>query len=733
MTTPSALNPALKAPAAIERYFQVSLFLLLATGFVTLATTGKLGFFPVVFVTIALGIRGIQLARGNSFAIPEQWTSILTLAYVAVYAIDYFFVSRAFVDATVHLVLFGMVVKIFSVHRDRDLLYLGVLAFLMVLAASVLTVDTVFLAAFAVFVMLAISTFVSFEMRRSARSAITIQQNAPEHDGRKRKSLARTLSLVSVLLMLGIMLSASVIFFVLPRISGGYLSSYARNDNILSGFRDTIQLGQIGRIQQSDRVVMHVRIGGNPGRFGMRWRGAVLSRFTGKAWSSSLYGGVTASRLGRFDLSPQVLAENPYLLKSAREGRVPTLMYRVHMEPTSTDTLFLAENTFQLSGNFRQIVAHPGQSYRGMYLAHAAPRYEGVAAIGAPDVTKLRASGSEYPRSVTRDYLDLPAIDPQTRRLARSITREAGNPYDKALALENYLQRNFGYTLQLPATEPADPIADFLFNRKQGHCEYFASAMAVMLRDQGIPARIVTGFRGGEFNDLTGSYIVRARNAHAWVEAYFAGQGWVAFDPTPAGDVAGGSMWSRFGLYLDAFRVFWQEWIINYDRMHQESLATDVASGSVRRAATLRDRIRQLYGRILDRAREVQRSIRENPTEAARLPFVVVMAILLLLGAIPAWRLWRTRQIAKRPGRAPKAAASLWYGRMTTHLARYGWRKRPSQTPAEYAGSIDHPEIRKLVEDFTESYEGARFGESAESAERLPELYARVKSKKGGQ
>jgi len=96
------------------------------------------------------------------------------------------------------------------------------------------------------------------------------------------------------------------------------------------------------------------------------------------------------------------------------------------------------------------------------------------------------------------------------------------------------LRHHYRYTLHLPTTAPKDPLANFLFERKEGHCEYFASAMAVMLRSLAIPSRVVNGFRGGEFNDLNGQYVVRASDAHSWVEAYFPGHGWVGFDPTPA-------------------------------------------------------------------------------------------------------------------------------------------------------------------------------------------------------
>jgi len=128
-----------------------------------------------------------------------------------------------------------------------------------------------------------------------------------------------------------------------------------------------------------------------------------------------------------------------------------------------------------------------------------------------------------------------PKLDPRIPQLAQKITAAAENPYDKSVVLESYLRRNFGYTLNLAGKPGADPLPQFLFVTKAGHCEYFASAMAVMLRTLGIPSREVNGFLPGEFNDVAGDYIVRGSDAHSWVEAYFPGSGWINVRPNAGG------------------------------------------------------------------------------------------------------------------------------------------------------------------------------------------------------
>ena len=166
-TTPAPISLS----AAIQRYFDVALYLLVLTGFGTLASTGKLKPITVLLVGAALVFRGYLLASRRSFLIPERWTTALTLAYVAFAMADYFLLSSGFLKASVHLVLFVMVVRMFSAQRERDYYFLSVLAFLMVLSAAVLTVDSTFVLAFAGFMLTAVVTFILMEMRHISTKA----------------------------------------------------------------------------------------------------------------------------------------------------------------------------------------------------------------------------------------------------------------------------------------------------------------------------------------------------------------------------------------------------------------------------------------------------------------------------------------------------------------------------------------------------------------------------------
>jgi hypothetical protein len=149
-------------------------------------------------------------------------------------------------------------------------------------------------------------------------------------------------------------------------------------------------------------------------------------------------------------------------------------------------------------------------------------------------VSALRSASDTYPQDVLDRYLVLPREVPaRVRRLAEDITRGKTNPYDKAKAIEVYLRSNYPYDLEVPAPPPDQDVADyFLFDLKRGYCDYYATSMVVLARAVGLPSRLVIGYSNGIYNPLEAKYVVREANAHSWVEVYFAGVGWVEFEPT---------------------------------------------------------------------------------------------------------------------------------------------------------------------------------------------------------
>lgn len=173
-------------------------------------------------------------------------------------------------------------------------------------------------------------------------------------------------------------------------------------------------------------------------------------------------------------------------------------------------------------------------SIRSRFVLRQGDQYDVKSRFSIADAQSLREAPTEYPDWIHEYYLDVPdTVTPETIALAEEITADLATPFDKALVIRDYLRANIEYNDQIPAPpEGVDPIHYTLFETRQAYCNYYASSMAMMLRSQGIPARIASGYAQGEFDDESKSYRIRASDAHTWVEVYFPRFGWIQFEPT---------------------------------------------------------------------------------------------------------------------------------------------------------------------------------------------------------
>ncbi len=323
------------------------------------------------------------------------------------------------------------------------------------------------------------------------------------------------------------------------------------------------------------------------------------------------------------------------------------------------------------------------------------------------DENALDAGG--IPAAIRERYLQLPPLDPRIPELARQMSAGRISTRERAKAIESHLRQDYGYTLDLPKIPVSDPLAYFLFSRKKGHCEYFASSMAVMLRSVGIPARLATGFQSGTWNPITELYVIRASDAHSWVEAWLPGHGWTTFDPTPSDPNAlTPSLWSKVALYADAADTFWQEWVVSYDLGRQLVLA---------------DRMEQSSRQFRFDWFQWNTAAWSRWQKRAALPaiFACALALAAILLGPKAWRLLSLRRRVRRArlGRASAPDATLLYTRFLDLLRARGYSKPPWFTPTEFVRSLRSPEIAALAGQFVDAYQDLRFGGKAEAAPKL--------------
>jgi len=627
------------------------------------------------------------------------------------YPADYLWLSRSFVAASVHMLFFVAVVKIVTASTPRDFVYLKLIAGLELLAAALLSSHLSFFFYLAAFILCAIAAFASGEVVRSMRQNVAVSQF-------RARALPGRLGFMATGLFCGILTMTAGLFFVLPRTARAAFQRFVPQRYHLPSFGSEVTLGDIGELKLNSAAVMHVRSYDDASLVALRWRGSALSHFDGKRWFNPP---VVEERLpvtrGELILPP---------LPQIRPGR--NLRYAVQLTEIASDTLFFAGAPQTISIQTPNLFRAPSGAIRAPRFSIAGLRYGADSRVENEWAAPL-ALVPAMPYEERRTLLELPAIDGRIALLAQEWAAGESDPEKVARLVETHFHRDFDYSLELLQTEVPDPLAHFLFVRKQGHCEYFASSMAVMLRTLGIPARVATGFLGGVFNPLSGWQVVRASDAHSWVEAWIPGRGWMTFDPTPpdpstAQPSPWKTAWGRAGLILDAADQFWRDWVLTYDFDHQRALAAEMQSAG-------RDwRTARSWSELGDMALGFERSIARNGAAwLAGITTIGTAVIVVLYGS--SWRLWwnqRQRLHRAQLGRVEASDATLLYERMLHLLERRGFQKPLWLTPQEFVNVLPPSELAQLAEDLTSAYNEVRFGGHLDAAPRMASLLQRMET-----
>jgi hypothetical protein len=678
-------------------FFQTTLFLLVLDVLGALYLTEIVGLPSLVMVAgLGVGSWWAEDLRAAVPSLPRMW-DVLTAGFLVFAVVDFLFLAESFIAAVVHLLLFLVVYKLYNARTHRDVLDIFILTFLQLVAASTLTASFGFLLVFCLYMILGIWGLILFHLKRET------ELNLPE----RSRELLRAPGLVmpsflahSVGVAVLALALTLTIFFLIPRIGRTFLSLRGPLGTQLTGFADRVELGTYGTIQTDPTVVMRVNFPEDPdalARFpDLRWRGLAYDRFDGRIWSLA-DPGRTPARLVR----EGTYAVSPFLVGT------PFLTAEVFLEPIGTDVLFAAPRLRMIQGRLSRPSVDAGggvalsfsPSVRIRYLAVSQPeRVRG-------DVLQRRVTPADYPPEIREIYLQLPPLSSRVHALAESLAAEKRTPIETVRAVEAYLTENLRYSLDLGRDAGLDPLEDFLFVRKTGNCEYFATGLVVLLRAAGIPARVVNGFQRGEWNEVGQYLAVRQRDAHSWAEVYFPAAGWVTFDPSPRAtfeaQAFGNSGW--LGKYFDALRWRWNRYVVDYSLGDQAAFAMSLRQ----RSLTFRRNLGRTWESWwLEAHRNARRLWRTYGYP------IVVLVVLIAAGAI----LWRRTPLSgpgaiwllrARLARSPVA----FYERMLRFLARRGCPRPPTATAREFAsGLAGQPELCTLVAELTAFYERVRFG-----------------------
>jgi len=447
---------------------------------------------------------------------------------------------------------------------------------------------------------------------------------------------------------------------------------------VYASFGGTLTLG--GPVNLSNATVMDVQA--STGRY---WRAAIYDTYDGRGWTYS------GTRTAFLDAGTP-----PGELIAYEARRTITQTYTLYMPGTVQLFALGQPEKFSLPARVEYYEASSEGGtplVESIVLAYSRARFDDVesymaiSTIPSADVEAMRAAGSDYPAWIDR-YLQLP--DTVTQRvydLAQEITAPYDNPFDKATAIESYL-REYKYNQAIPAppADVQDRVDYFLFESKEGYCNYYASAMAVLARAVGIPARIAAGYTRGEYDSNSGSYRVRENNSHAWVEVFLPRFGWIEFEPTASEPViVRPRAFDRDpGRILPADQPDWEDYLRNIPR-DEDYYGSGLGA--------------EEFAEYMARQQREQRI--RNLT---RVGGIVLIGMLIILFA---WWLGRRQMDVEHP-------AQTFYEKMIRQASWWGMPMLPAQTPNEYAyalaGEIGDPEAARLIERITMAYVGERYG-----------------------
>ncbi|HUA24022.1 MAG TPA: DUF3488 and transglutaminase-like domain-containing protein [Steroidobacteraceae bacterium] len=461
------------------------------------------------------------------------------------------------------------------------------------------------------------------------------------------------------------------LFLFFPRLPGHFWA-LTSGDEAITGLGDTMTPGGITRLTASYAIAFRVRFEGRlPPPAERYWRGPVLHEFDGTTWQAGRYAVTDAQRLD--------CLTTPY-------------RYRLYLEPTFRHW-WLALDTVMGPPS-------PGVRYTEDYQLIAAEPVTQSLSYSATSCTRVRSLAPLSP-AARLDDTRLPAgSNPQTLALAMQLRGRAGSDVAFVQSVLAFFRTGgFTYSLTPPPLGP-DPIDDFLFHTRSGFCGHYASAFVDMMRAGGVPARVVTGYLGGQWNPYDGTLTVRQSDAHAWAEVWLADRGWTRVDPTavveperlyrgildllPLGLSVPERLlhtWPLLNTALerwDALNGWWNERVVGFNYRSQLTLLGDLGFHS----PELRD------------------------------------AGWVFAATLLAWLAWVSWQVGRQQGRAPQDRLGHAYTRLCRKLARTGLPRAPHHGPLAYAQLIVRyrPDLAPLVSPLLEQYATLRFGPTSASA-----------------
>lgn len=612
-----------------------------------LAFTGCIGLIISGEISPVMSITGIGLIPGyyrvlKGFPPAPNWViggcSILTLL---VFFLDSFFISGDYFISIAHLTITFQAIKSFDLKEPWDHLQVYFMALLQLIVASELIYSITFGLLFILFLVVLVTTIV---FSHFVKEGLVIKVN-----------LKKPLIYISLLTMF-----ITVIFFIsIPRISGGMWSKRHVKKIKSVGFSERVYLGSYGKFKLDPTVIMRVELDPMiPGPY--YWRGMTLDYFDGMSWNSTT---MNTRRIVK-------RIKGEFIVQHSSENLVKQ---KIMLEPIDSNVIFGLYHISSIKGSFHRLEKDPASS---LFISKKVSRRVQYLVKSDMD-TYYKLTSVDFAN--WKKYQDIPEnlkdqIKSLTDKILRTEDTRSLSDLQRAHAIERYLRDNYSYSLNIKSPDDnTNPILYFLFQTKKGFCEHYATAMTLMLRSAGIPARVVTGFIGGELNTYGGYIIVRQSNAHSWVEAV-VDETWRRFDPTPS---VLSKPPSTLALYVDMLKFLWNRYVVAFSLSDQKEIA---------RAVSMPLKIPRIF------------NLRLHWFSRAVIGSIFLVAVVLIIISLKYLRIKRYVFITEQ------------YLNLRNALKQRGVNIKPSMTPYEVLKETRQLDINKKVHEFIRTYEECRFG-----------------------
>lgn len=679
--------------------------LIALSGFLALSVTEVVSPFTIVVFSLSFVFSFINERYEKGYYLGSGISSLLAVLLIFYVGFNILFLGVEIVKGLLDFLIYTQILKLLGKKSTRDVMQIYLLSFFQFLAGTVLTVSFLYGVIFLFYIAVAIWAIMVYSMNKDALDQKSSRYHKDSFNnksswnqtssGSQDPGVITPLFLsTTFILSFCIFIIAALIFVSVPRLKSGiFAGSFLKQRALKSGFSEEVTLGRVGEIKLDDSAVMRVHILNRdevPVPNPLYWRGIALDHFDGTKWKSSGYG---------YKLHK---AQGEGVFRTEETPRKP-LYQEIITEPLDSNILFAAEKPVGFKAQGRKRLERINDSYMFLVRVSGRMKYFAYSDTYIPTSKMLSEDSTLYPEVIREPFLQLDHGITKLSKLAHDITKYDHNPYDKALSIKLYLLENFKYTRTLDKASVNSPLEDFLFVKKEGHCEYFATAMVILLREVGVPARIVNGFVGGEWNPHGEFYLVRESDAHSWAEVYFPSYGWVIFDATPEAESSfhDASPWFVLS-YIDYIKFRWQRYVIDFNQ---------------------RDQIKLLAG-IEDSVKWQKHKF--SSLSGIRPQFNKGSFMILALALLGLWL------FVKKPSFLPVIGdnknilsnkASLQYGRALKYLSKIGYEKPLSMTPGEYSDYVisEGGETYVLIVGITDKYLKIRFGD-VKTTEELSEL-----------